>query len=261
MIDRISIITGIGKSGIHEPVERIDMHMGDIVSIVGPTGSGKTTLINDIELFANYDTPTKRCILINGSPPPEEFRCNPVNNPIALITQHTSFLSDLPVKEFLSIHAKIRSKDKNQIESLVVQTIDFANKLTGEPVILSSKMTELSGGQTRALLIADAMVICNTPIVLLDEVENAGINRIRALELLKQYRKIFVFVTHDPNIALISDYRIVMKDGCIVKVIYSNEEERIFAHKVARIDNLLSTLREQIRYGESLNLNLLEGLK
>jgi ABC-type Mn2+/Zn2+ transport system ATPase subunit len=45
-------------------------------------------------------------------------------------------------------------------------------------------MTELSGGQTRALLIADAAIICSTPIVLLDEVENAGIHRTRAIELL-----------------------------------------------------------------------------
>lgn len=260
MINSISILTGIGKSGQHEPVERVDMRMGDIVSIVGPTGSGKTTLINDIELFANGDTPTGRRILINGDPPPEAFKNDPSNNPIALITQHTSFLSDLPVEEFLLTHAEIRSRDRSQIEHLVSHTLDFANKLTGEPVILKNKMTELSGGQTRALLIADATVICNTPIVLLDEVENAGINRMKALELLKQYKKIFVFVTHDPNIALISDYRIVMNNGSIMKVVHSSADERVFAEKVSRIDTVFSTLREQIRFGEKLNLNMLEGL-
>ena len=67
-------------------------------------------------------------------------------------------------------------------------------------------MTELSGGQTRALLIADATVICSTPVVLLDEVENAGIHRTRAVQLLRQYRKIFIFVTHDPRIALLSRF-------------------------------------------------------
>ncbi len=72
-------------------------------------------------------------------------------------------------------------------------------------------MTELSGGQTRALLIADATVICSTPVVLLDEVENAGIHRTRAVQLLREYRKIFIFVTHDPRIALLSDFRIVMQ--------------------------------------------------
>jgi ABC-type lipoprotein export system ATPase subunit len=81
---------------------------------------------------------------------------------------------------------------------MIEDTLAFANQLTGEPVIPSNRMTELSGGQTRALLIADATVICDTPIVLLDEVENAGIHRSRALELLRQHRKIFIFVTHDP---------------------------------------------------------------
>ena len=76
-------------------------------------------------------------------------------------------------------------------------------------------MTELSGGQTRSLLIADAVVIGNSPIILLDEIENAGINRTRALELLKNYEKIFIFVTHDPRIALLSDFRIVMKNGAM----------------------------------------------
>ena len=55
--------------------------------------------------------------------------------------------------------------------------------------MLTNRMTELSGGQTRALLIADATIICNTPIVLLDEVETPGINRTRAVELLRQYQK------------------------------------------------------------------------
>ena len=65
--------------------------MGQVVSIVGPTGSGKTTLINDIELFADDDTPSGRRILINGQPAPPDFRYNPAKNPIALITQHTTF--------------------------------------------------------------------------------------------------------------------------------------------------------------------------
>ena len=99
------------------------------------------------------------------------------------------------------------------------QAIEFANKLTGEPIDLDNRMTELSGGQTRALLIADATVICSTPVVLLDEVENAGIHRTRAVQLLRQYRKIFIFVTHDPRIALLSDFRIVMQGGCVTQVL------------------------------------------
>ena len=252
MIETITILGGQGKASSRELVQRIDLKMGDVVSIVGPTGSGKTTLINDIELFANGDTPTGRRVLINGERPLAIYRDDPALNPIALITQHTNFLSDLPVCVFLSTHARIRSTDSSQVESLVAQTLAFANQLTGEPIIPDNRMTELSGGQTRALLIADATIVCNTPIVLLDEVENAGIHRTRALELLRQYRKIFVFVTHDPRIALLSDFRIVMQGGCITKVIHTDAAERRFALTVSKLDDALSRLRDTIRAGGCL---------
>lgn len=260
MIQNITILGGHARTGDPEPVRRIDLNMGDVVSIVGPTGSGKTTLINDIELFANGNTQTGRTILIDGVKPPIEYRDNPAANPIALITQHTTFLSDLPVLEFLHTHARIRTTDPSQTEGLIEKTLSFANQLTGEPVMPASRMTELSGGQTRALLIADATIICNTPIVLLDEVENAGIHRTRALELLRQYQKIFIFVTHDPRIALLSDYRIVMQGGSITKVLHTNDEERSFSIKVSRLDDMLSAMRDKIRLGERLTSHELEGL-
>ena len=121
-------------------------------------------------------------------------------------------------------------------------------------------MTELSGGQTRALLIADATIICNTPIVLLDEVENAGIHRTRALELLRHYRKIFIFVTHDPRIALLSDYRLVMQRGRITQVLHTDAEERKLATVVSHLDDVLSNLRDKIRFGERVTSVELEGL-
>lgn len=253
MIESITIVGGHGKGGSTEAIHRIEMQMGDVVSIVGPTGSGKTTLINDIELFADADTPTGRRVLINGERPPAIYRNDPAYNPIALITQHTNFLSDMPVGDFLHTHASIRTTDQSQVVGMVENTLSFANQLTGEPIILTSRMTELSGGQTRSLLIADATIICNTPIVLLDEVENAGINRTRALELLREYRKIFIFVTHDPRITLLSDYRIVMQNGCITQVLRTDEEERKVAVTVSRLDDALSRLRDKIRFGERLH--------
>lgn len=258
MIDTITILGGHGKNGTDEPVQRIDLRMGDVISVVGPTGSGKTTLINDIELFANANTPTGRRILINGAPAPAEYRDDPARNPIALITQHTTFLSDLPVGEFLHTHARIRIGDATQRHAPIQRTLDFANQLTGEPIELQSRMTELSGGQTRALLIADATIICNTPIVLLDEVENAGIHRTRALQLLRQYRKIFIFVTHDPRIALLSDYRIVMQGGTVTQVLYTNSAEQQVAGIVSKLDDTLSVLRDKIRHGERLTMAELE---
>jgi ABC-type lipoprotein export system ATPase subunit len=250
-IDELTIIAGSGKNKEKEPVGRVNLKIGNIVSIVGPTGSGKTELINDIERFANENTPSKRKILIDGSTAPDEFKNDPSKNPIALITQHTNFLSDLPVYEFLSIHAGIRQSGK--IESTINRTLDFANQLTGESIILENAMTELSGGQSRALLIADAVIIGNSPIILLDEIENAGIHRTKALELLKDYKKIFFFVTHDPRIALLSDFRIVMKNGAMQKLIEREDKEKRVAEEIKKIDDILSDCRTKIRAGESLN--------
>jgi ABC-type lipoprotein export system ATPase subunit len=254
MIERITLIGGKGKDGALEDVREVEFTMGDGVSIVGPTGSGKTTLINDLELFADGSTPTQRRVLIDGCAPGPEYRDDPANNPIALITQHTNFLSDLPVHDFLSIHARIRSRNGPRTEEAVTATLAFANALTGEAILDGYRMTELSGGQTRALLIGDAVVIGNSPIVLLDEIENAGIHRMRALELLRQYRKIFVFVTHDPYIALLSDFRVVMANGGMTKVIRSGEAEHALARRVRTADDLLSYFRDRIRSGGLLTM-------
>jgi ABC-type lipoprotein export system ATPase subunit len=249
-ISKITVIGGHGKDGTPEKVTRFDLQMGDIISIVGPTGCGKTTLINDIELFATRNTPSGRTILINDEEIPEDFTFDPSKHPIALISQHTNFLSDLPVGEFLDIHAKVRGA--SDISRVVDETIEFANQLTGEAIIKGTAMTELSGGQTRSLLIADAVIIGNSPIILLDEIENAGIHKTKALELLKKYKKIFVFVTHDPTIALLSDYRIIMKNGSMEKLVLSNPEERLAANELKKIDDIIIHFRGLVRAGEEI---------
>ena len=255
-IEELEILGGTDARGNREPVESLRLRMGDVLSIVGPTGSGKSTLIEDIELLADGATGTGRTILVNGALPSPELRDDPSCHPVALITQHTSFLCDLPVDEFLRLHATIRAHQDGSPDDAVAATLAFANELTGEPVIPSSRMTELSGGQTRALLIADAVVIGSAPIVLLDEIENAGIDRLRALELLRLHRKIYVFVTHDPTIALESDSRLVMAGGAMVALQTTSPGERRLARRIRRVDGLLLDLRERLRRGEHLATEL-----
>jgi ABC-type lipoprotein export system ATPase subunit len=254
MFHSLSIVSGRGKNGLLESSRTIEFRMGDVITVVGPTGSGKTTLINDIELLADGDTPSGRRILINGAAADAALRDDPASHPIALITQHTTFLSDLPVGEFLSTHARVRGATT----PLVEKTLRFANQLTGEAIRPDLRMTELSGGQTRALLIADAATICSTPIVLLDEVENAGIDRTRAIQLLREQRKIFVFITHDPHIALLSDLRIVMRAGCIVDALAADPQERRCAQRVERIDRAMACLRDRLRDGHRVTEQDLE---
>ena len=95
-------------------------------------------------------------------------------------------------------------------------------------------------------------------VILLDEIENAGIHRTRALELLKQFKKIFVFVTHDPRIALLSDYRIIMKNGSMEKLICTNPEERKVAGELGKIDNLMLNFRTFIRSGQEISEQMME---
>jgi ABC-type lipoprotein export system ATPase subunit len=245
----VIVRSGHGKAQQPELIEEVRFAMGDVASIVGPTGSGKTAFINDIEVLANRNTPTGRQVLINDEIAPQAFGDGPSLNPVARITQHTNFLSDLPVQQFLALHAEIREHADSQV---VAETLDFANQLTGEPIIPSHAMTELSGGQTRALLIADAVVIGNSPILLLDEIENAGIHRTRALEMLRQYKKIFIFVTHDPRIALLSDYRIVLANGAMQRLIVTEGEEREVGDEIRKLDDIMLGFRERLWRGERI---------
>jgi ABC-type lipoprotein export system ATPase subunit len=99
-------------------------------------------------------------------------------------------------------------------------------------------------------MVADIAVISDSPIVLIDEIENAGIKKQEALRLLSGEGKIVVVVTHDPMLALMATRRIVMKNGGMTKVIStSNEEQRIFLD-IERVDGWLTGLRETIRQGE-----------
>ena len=59
-VKEIRIVGGFGKAEQKEPVDEVVLKMGDVISIVGPTGSGKTAFINDIELFADENTPSRR---------------------------------------------------------------------------------------------------------------------------------------------------------------------------------------------------------
>jgi ABC-type lipoprotein export system ATPase subunit len=245
----ITILPGTTRDGGREGFDRIVIRPGDTLSIVGPTGSGKSALINDIEVLAQDDTATGRSILVNGAEPAEDLVRDPSKKPIALITQNTRVIADLTVGRFLALHIKARDTDA---EHLIARTIDLANEFTGEKINECMRMTALSGGQTRSLLIADAILIGQTPLLLLDEVENAGINKARVITCLREYQKAVIFVTHDPYLALITDRRIIMKNGGVAAVIEPDGREHEILAKISSMDDFLWELREKIRSGEMI---------
>jgi ABC-type lipoprotein export system ATPase subunit len=258
MITELNILPGLNKSGLKEDFDELTLQAGETISIVGPTGSGKTAFITDIELLAQGDTATKRQIRINREVPSDAIRYNPALKPIAMITQNTKCFADLSTEEFLQIHARAR---EIQQENIIGEAIDLANIFTGEKIHRNDKVTTLSGGQTRSLLIADAILIGAAPIVLLDEIENAGIFKQEVLELIHGAGKIIIFVTHDPVIALHTEKRLIMENGAVKKVIAQNDLELYAARNLVELDKRIGLIREELRAGniitqELLNLNL-----
>ena len=238
---------GKTRKGVPENYDEIRICPGDTISIVGPTGSGKTAFINDIEVFAQKDTVTGRTILVNGEIPPEEYVRDPAYKPIAMITQNTKCLADLTVREFLDMHIKARD---NTQENVLQDTIDLANNFTGEKILPDIRMSSLSGGQTRSLMIADAVLISDAPVLLLDEIENAGIFKEAVIEHLKNLRRTVIFVTHDPYVALLTDRRIVMGGGEVKSIVEPGDREKAMIDRIFRMDAELSSIRERIRVGE-----------
>lgn len=82
------------------------------------------------------------------------------------------------------------------------------------------------GGQSTALMIADTAILSASPIVLIDETENAGIDREMALKLLISQDKIILMATHDSLLVSAADHRIAIQNGGIHEVLKTTEEEK-----------------------------------
>jgi ABC-type lipoprotein export system ATPase subunit len=248
----LTILPGFDKSGQPEGFSELTIETSQVISIVGPTGSGKSRLLADIEWTAQKDTPTGRSILINGELPDKKWRFSSNNKLVAQLSQNMNFVMDLTVMEFLQLHAESRLVE--DIEGTIERIIKAANSLAGEKFQLDTPVTALSGGQSRALMIADTAILSSSPIVLIDEIENAGIDRRKALNLLIDEDKIVLMATHDPTLALIADKRIIIRNGGIAKIIETTEEEKEILHKLEKMDTYIQEMRSNLRNGESLTI-------
>jgi ABC-type lipoprotein export system ATPase subunit len=249
-IESITILAGHDKSGQPETFE-LTIKPGEVICIVGPTGSGKSRFLADIEWMAQGDTPTGRTVLINGTVPAAAQRFSIEHKLVAQLSQNMNFVMDLTVEEFITMHAESRMVE--QVASVTAAIIELANDLAGEKFTPQTPVTSLSGGQSRALMIADTSCLSTSPIVLIDEIENAGIDRKRAVHTLVDKRKIVLMATHDPILALTGDRRLVFRNGGISAIIATSDSERAQLCVFEEMDAKLGAVRNALRNGERID--------
>ena len=249
-IEQVTVLGGRDKDGHPEAVRELSVRAGEVLCIVGPTGSGKSRLLADIEWGAQGDTPTGRSVLLNGKPPEAKRRFSAEHKLVAQLSQNMNFVVDLSVAEFVGLHAQSRRVDDP--DDAVRRIWEAACGLAGEPFGLDAPVTSLSGGQSRALMIADVAILSRSPIVLIDEIENAGIDRRQALEVLVSADKMVLMATHDPTLALLGDRRLVLKNGGMAALITPTEAERQNLAVLRKMDAKMMALRDRLRNGELL---------
>ena len=245
-VETLTIRGGRGKDGTPEQLE-LTIRAGEVVCVVGPTGSGKSRLLCDIECLAQGDTVSGRTVLVDGRAPTYAERFSAADKLVAQLSQSMSYVVDLSVGEFLEMHAA--SRRTPEPETVVARVVEEANDLSGEPFGRDTRVCMLSGGQSRALMIADVALLSRSPIVLVDELENAGVDRRRALGLLVSSGKIALVATHDPLLMLLGRRRAVMANGTVAAVMGRSAEEELVLERLERYDSMIDSLRTDLRAG------------
>lgn len=191
------------------------MHAGQTVAIVGPTGAGKTTLVNLLMRF--YDVTSGR-ILIDGIPIDELRRSN-VRSMFCMVLQDT-WLFHGTVRENI-VYDKSGVSDAAVIAAARAVGLDgFIKTLPSGYNTVLDDSTTLSAGQRQLLTIARAMVK-NAPMLILDEATSSVDTRTEiqiqhAMEKLMRGRTSFI-IAHRLSTIRNADLILVLKDGNIIE--------------------------------------------
>ena len=195
----------------------LDIKQGEIVSIVGASGAGKTTLL---QIIGTLNEPDTGKILINNNDVNSfnekqlsRFR----NLNIGFVFQFHHLLPEFTALENVCIPAYIAKKPKADAERKAKELLSFL-KVDHR---LDHKPNELSGGEQQRVAVARALI--NNPAVILADEPSGNLDSKNKQELhelffslRKEFNQTFVIVTHDRELAHMSDRMVIMSDGKIV---------------------------------------------
>ena len=195
----------------------LDIARGEVVAIVGPSGAGKTTLLQILGTLSRPDTGS---VEIDGQSvgdlkPAELVKLR--NRKIGFVFQFHHLLPEFTALENVMIPALIAHRSRTEAEKRAVELLE----LLGVGHRGSHKPAELSGGEqqrvavARALMNDPAVIFADEPSGNLDSVNRESLHRL-FFELRDRFGYTFVIVTHDNDLAAMSDRRIAMRDGLIV---------------------------------------------
>lgn len=212
--------TGITKAyGNLKVLKGINLEIPDkeVVSIVGASGAGKTTLL---QIIGTLDRPDEGTVFYGDSDISRlrgrslaSFR----NNNIGFVFQFHQLLPEFTALENVCIPAYIAGKGKAEAEAKASELLGFLN-LSDR---LEHKPSELSGGEQQRVAVARALV--NNPSVILADEPSGNLDTENKNELHKLFFKLrdtfgqtIIIVTHDRQLASMSDRILQIKDGLIV---------------------------------------------
>lgn len=213
-------IQGITKSfGNLQVLKGIDLHIGkgEIVSIVGPSGAGKTTLL---QIIGTLDRPDSGSVTVDGinvsglsTNKLSDFR----NRHIGFVFQFHQLLPEFTALENIIIPAFIAGKGRSEAKTRAEELLQFL----GLADRANHKPNELSGGEKQRVAVARALV--NEPAVILADEPSGSLDTKNKAELHQlffdlrdKFGQTFVIVTHDEQLAAITDRTIHMKDGLLM---------------------------------------------